>query len=300
MNEGMKCGLWFLGGVALGVLLITVYLVIGLIVVLYWAFSNQSAMVKLYELSGMQNGSRILTTIAMIAWIPNIAIWAISWVFGAGFSIGDLAEFTMWSGQGSALPSLPIFGLLPQAIETNWIRIALMCVPLALACAAGMVVMLFNKGFHIRVGNSDQQIDVKRVVLGFAYPAGAFCISCTVVSVCSSLLFAISSGALGSKHLAHIGVDVISSTRKIGQPTAVGLFSSWLLTLVAVSMFFGIRWIVKRVRESRSGASTAALESDNREVANAARTVTSTINNKEDQGDNNESTDTASSGIGLP
>ncbi len=175
-----------------------------------------------------------------------------------------------------------------------------MCVPLALACAAGMVVMLFNKGFHIRVGNSDQQIDVKRVVLGFAYPAGAFCISCTVVSVCSSLLFAISSGALGSKHLAHIGVDVISSTRKIGQPTAVGLFSSWLLTLVAVSMFFGIRWIVKRVRESRSGASTAALESDNREVANAARTVTSTINNKEDQGDNNESTDTASSGIGLP
>lgn len=43
-----------------------------------------------------------------------------------------------------------------------------MCVPLALACAAGMVVMLFNKGFHIRVGNSDQQIDVKRVVLGFA------------------------------------------------------------------------------------------------------------------------------------
>ena len=43
-------------GVALGVLLITVYLVIGLIVVLYWAFSNQSAMVKLYELSGMQNG----------------------------------------------------------------------------------------------------------------------------------------------------------------------------------------------------------------------------------------------------
>ena len=37
-------------GVALGVLLITVYLGIGLIVVLYWAFSNQSAKVKLYEL----------------------------------------------------------------------------------------------------------------------------------------------------------------------------------------------------------------------------------------------------------
>ena len=56
----------------------------------------------------------------------------------------------------------------------------------------------------------------------------------------------------------------------------------------------------KACPREQGGASTAALESDNREVANAARTVTSTINNKEDQGDNNESTDTASSGIGLP
>ena len=100
--------------------------------------------------------------------------------------------------------------------------------------------------------------------------------------------------------LAHVGVDVIASTRKVGQPTAVGLFSSWLLTLVAVSMFFGIRWGIKRVREGRSGTSAAVLEPNNREIADAARTVTSTINNKEEQGDNNESTDTSSSGIGLP
>ena len=287
-------------GLALGLLLIAVYLVIGLIVVVYWVFSNQSAMVKLYELSGMQNGSRILTTIAMLAWIPNIAIWAVSWVFGAGFSIGDLAEFTMWSGQGTALPSLPIFGLLPSAIEADWVRIALMCIPLALPCIAGIIVMLFNKGFHIRADDADHQIDVKRVVFGLAYPAGTFCMSCVIVSVGSSLLFAISNGALGSKHLAHVGVDVIASTRKVGQPTAVGLFSSWLLTLVAVSMFFGIRWGIKRVREGRSGTSAAVLEPNNREIADAARTVTSTINNKEEQGDNNESTDTSSSGIGLP
>lgn len=287
-------------GLALGLLLIAVYLVIGLIVVVYWVFSNQSAMVKLYELSGMQNGSRILTTIAMLAWIPNIAIWAVSWVFGAGFSIGDLAEFTMWSGQGTALPSLPIFGLLPSAIEADWVRIALMCIPLALPCIAGIIVMLFNKGFHTRADDADHQIDVKRVVFGLAYPAGTFCMSCMIVSVGSSLLFAISNGALGSKHLAHVGVDVIASTRKVGQPTAVGLFSSWLLTLVAVSMFFGIRWGIKRVREGRSGTSAAVLEPNNREIADAARTVTSTINNKEEQGDNNESTDTSSSGIGLP
>ena len=57
---------------------------------------------------------------------------------------------------------------------------------------------------------------------------------------------------------------------------------------------------IKRVREGRSGTSAAVLEPNNREIADAARTVTSTINNKEEQGDNNESTDTSSSGIGLP
>ena len=282
------------------VLMFLYNLLVGLIVVVFWAISNQSSIAKLYELSGMQNGSRILTTISMLAWLPNLMIWAVSWTFGAGFSIGDLAEFTLWTGQGDGLPALPLFGMMPQAVETDWVRIALMCIPLASAFATGMVVMLFNKGFHIRVGESGRNIDVKRVVLSFAYPIAAFSITSAVVSVASSLLFALGNGGLGSKHLAHVGVDVIASTRKVGQPTAMGLFSAWLLTLVAVSMFFGIRWIVKRVRESRSGASTAALESDNREVANAARTVTSTINNKEDQGDNNESTDTASSGIGLP
>ena len=115
---------------------------------------------------------------------------AVSWTFGAGFSIGDLAEFTLWTGQGDGLPALPLFGMMPQAVETDWVRIALMCIPLASAFATGMVVMLFNKGFHIRVGESGRNIDVKRVVLSFAYPIAAFSITSAVVSVASSLLFA--------------------------------------------------------------------------------------------------------------
>ena len=87
-------------GSVLGLLLEAAYLLVGLIVVVFWAISNQSSIAKLYELSGMQNGSRILTTISMLAWLPNLMIWAVSWTFGAGFSIGDLAEFTLWTGQG--------------------------------------------------------------------------------------------------------------------------------------------------------------------------------------------------------
>ena len=227
-------------------------------------------------------------------------IWAVSWAFGAGFSIGDLAEFTLWSGQGTGLPALPIFGLFPQTVETNWVRIALMCIPVAAAFVMGMVVMLFNKGFHIRIGGSEQDIDVRHVVMSFAYPIAAFSIASAVVSVISSLLFSLSNGGLGTKHLAHVGVDVIASTRKVGQPTAVGLFSAWLLTLVAVSIFFAVRWMIRRIREQGRGDVVSASTKTSREETRASRTVSSKNNNKEDQGDNNESTDTKGSGVSLP
>ena len=230
----------------------------------------------------------------------NLMIWAVSWAFGAGFSIGDLAEFTLWSGQGTGLPALPIFGLFPQTVETNWVRIALMCVPVAAAFVMGMVVMLFNKGFHIRIGGSEQDIDVRHVVMSFAYPIAAFSIASAVVSVISSLLFSLSNGGLGTKHLAHVGVDVIASTRKVGQPTAVGLFSAWLLTLVAVSIFFAVRWMIRRIREQGRGDVVSASTKTSREETRASRTVSSKNNNKEDQGDNNESTDTKGSGVSLP
>jgi hypothetical protein len=287
-------------GSLLGLLLVAVYLMIGLVTVVYWCWSNSSAVVNLYELSGMQTGSRILTTIACLAWIPNLVIWSLSWMFGSGFAIGDLASFSLWSSQGTSLPALPVFGVLPQAVETSWIRIALMCIPLAASFVSGLVVMLFNKGFHIRIKDFEKHIDVKHVALGFVYPAGAFCISSALVDVLSSLIFNLSNGSLGTKHLAHIGVDVIVSTRKVGHPTALGLFSAWLLTLVSISAFFGIRWVIRRVREGKPAESAGNSDNNIRESAKTSRTVASTLNNKEEQGDNNEPTDTTSSGIGLP
>ncbi len=287
-------------GSALGLLLIAVYLLIGFVTVVYWCCSNRTAVVNLYELSGMQTGSRILTTIACLVWIPNLVVWSLSWMFGSGFTIGDLASFSLWSGQGTSLPALPVFGVLPQAVETNWVRIALMCVPLVVSFVSGLVVMLFNKGFHIRVKDPEKEVDAKHVVLAFAYPAGAFCISSALVAVVSSVIFSLSNGSLGTKHLAHIGVEVIASTRKVGHPTALGLFSAWLLTLVSVSAFFGIRWAIRRIREGKQAESASDSDNNIRESAKTLRTVVSTLNNKEEQGDNNEPTDTTSSGIGLP
>ena len=219
--------------------------------------------------------------------------------FRAGFSIGDLAEFTLWTGQGDGLPALPLFGMMPQAVETDWVRIALMCIPLASAFATGMVVMLFNKGFHIRVGESGRNIDVKRVVLSFAIRLLLFRLpapSCPWLPACCSPW----ETEAWDRNILRTSRRRDRINRKVGQPTAMGLFSAWLLTLVAVSIFFAIRWMMKRIRE-RGKRETAPESTENsREETRALRTVASNNNNKEDQGDNNESTDTTGSGISLP
>ena len=90
-------------------------------------------MVSLFELSGMENGSRILTTLAMLIWLPNLMLWAISWLFGAGFSIGELANFTLWMGQSNGLPAVPAFGILPEPIADNLWRTVMLEIPLGIA-----------------------------------------------------------------------------------------------------------------------------------------------------------------------
>lgn len=87
-------------GLMVGVIMMGVYLVMGLITVIVWGVLNRSAMDTLFADIGMGTGSRILTTIASLAWLPNLCIWAVSWLFGAGFHIGELATFTLGSGRG--------------------------------------------------------------------------------------------------------------------------------------------------------------------------------------------------------
>ena len=61
-------------GVALAVAILSIYLAIGLITVIVWSVRNHAAVVSLFELSGMETGSRILTTVAMLIWLPNVML----------------------------------------------------------------------------------------------------------------------------------------------------------------------------------------------------------------------------------
>ena len=227
--------------------------IVGFVTVIVWIVMNYDGMFTLFTLMNMGTGSRIMTTIASLAWLPNVMIWALSWLSGAGFAIGDLATFSLWVGGGDGLPSLPAFGLLPQPISDDLARIVVMSVPCAIALAVGIYVIVGKLGFGLlsQLRDNERGFVSKGTVLALAYPAASFCLTAALVSLTSTLCFALSSGSLGKGRLKHIGVAVVQSTQAVGHRIALGLLSAWLCALVGVGLYFGIRWIAMSIRQRR-------------------------------------------------
>lgn len=244
-------------GVLTAAVVALVYLVCGLVTVVVWAVLDWRAVAEVFAMSGMQTGSRVLTTLFCAIWLPNVCIWAVSWLFGGGFAIGELADFSLWVGQSADLPPVPVFGLFPAPVGNDAIRITLMIAPIALGLACGLAAMLAGRGFGIRAGSPDDGPDALRRILEFVRPALAFCLSGALLSVAFTLLFTVSNGSLGFDRLAHVGVDVMVSTRTVIRPIVLGLFMAWLLVAVAAATVYGVRWLMRRRAAAQAGPAQA-------------------------------------------
>lgn len=293
-------------GVIAAALIVALLALAGFATVVVWLVMDYDGALALFDATDMDTGSRIMTSLAMLAWLPNLMAWALSWLAGAGFRIGSIAEFTLWIGQGDGLPALPVFGVLPRAVPDDAVRMALMAVPTAIGFVIGLIVIVSRHGLGLvhalrsaggarkapaanasavpaknaaakdgvakdaaaadpaesaddraaaptEAGASRTPSQSRRLVLMLAYPAGSMSLAAALVSLAATVAFALSNGSLGTGRLAHVGVDVVDSTQAVGHGVALGLLSAWLLALVGVAAYFGIRWTAGRVRDRRSG-----------------------------------------------
>lgn len=276
-------------GVGMAVLIVLTLMTIALVTVIVWVVLDYDGMGTLFAMLHMGMGSRIITTAAMVAWLPNFMIWALSWVSGAGFSIGELAAFSLWVGQSTDLPPLPVFGLLPSPVTSESLRIAFVVMPAAFAFLIALTMILMRRGFGLagRMRGNGESFMSRRTVLELAYPAGACCIAAALVALFSTLCFALSNGSLGTGRLAHVGVDVTQSAQTIGHGVTLGLLAAWLCALIGIAGYFGIRWSAGRIRsrgvrdakdgQSSSGtAETGGMERSSRSFRSRAGDIQST------------------------
>lgn len=298
-------------GVRLGVLIVAIVLLCGLGTVIAWIVLNHHAVDAAFEAMHVQTGSRILMCVMAAAWLPNLMLWAVSWLFGAGFSIGDLATYTLTEGSAAHLPALPIFRLFPQPVADPTIRLCVTLIPLVVGVVLGLLVLVAKRGFGLRPLQADAD-DRRDLLFAYAYPVGAFCITSVVVSLLCTLLYALSDGALGTKHLASVGVDVRHATNATARPCALGLFLAWGTMLLLTAIVLAVRALIARrgatesgseaPRKARSVSSQQETDGDDptEKKRSGARVADPNHQPKEKQGDDNEPTATTSIGIGLP
>ena len=167
--------------------------------------------------------------------------------------------------------------------------------PLAIAALVGLLAVFLPQGFACRPLNIRNSSTRGPVLVSLIYSAGSFCLSAMLISLASTLLFALSNGSLGDHRLAHIGVDVMASTRVVGHSTALGFTAAWLLALIGTALVFSIGWLVGRINDSRTTAATPKTV-----IVRQARSLASQPQeSKEEQDDKHEPTDPSGTGLGL-
>lgn len=127
---------------------IAAYSVEAVTIVVCWLIMNHEAMGKVFAMTNMPMGSRIITTLLSMFWLPNLCAWGLSWMFGAGFALGNLGTFTLWSGSAHDLPPVPIFGIFPQAVSEEWARTVLLVIPLLTGLIIGFLELASSHGFN--------------------------------------------------------------------------------------------------------------------------------------------------------
>jgi hypothetical protein len=151
-----------------------------------------------------------------LAYLPNLALWAGSWLAGPGFAVGTGTAVTPWETDLGALPAVPVLGALPGS-PAAWLPVVL-AVPVLAGGAAG--VWLARRHPETR---SWPALAVDAVICG------------GLTGLAGGLLAALAAGAGGPGRMAELG----PTPHWVGLALAVEVAAGCLLGLLAASRVSG-------------------------------------------------------------
>ena len=268
---------------------VLVYTIVSCIAVIVWSFVGYENVESFFTVLGMQQGSRILTTIACLAWLPNIALWALSWICGAGFSVGSVAHFAIGVAKYKHMPPVPVFGIFPHAISNHSQQmLVLSAVPAALFVLS-LVILFLKKGCNIRVHISDKQIDYKKSLIDFGVSAVVLVCVASLSTIVMNILFNCCNGSLGQYRLKNIGVKAVESVQAVGHYTLLPFIAAWLVSLVGICLAYLILWSFNVVKDKYFAHNKDSVHNKDSEKS---KSKLRTIANKSDA--NNSAVDNSS------
>ncbi|TFD59947.1 hypothetical protein E3T39_09735 [Cryobacterium suzukii] len=198
------------GGIAAaaGVLIVSAVAVAVLIAV------NYATIIGLYEAvqAGIFGGATI--TLAQLALIPNLVIWAAAWFVGPGIALGVGTTISPIGTVVGTLPGLPLFGALPQGTPTYGF------LGLLAPVLIGFVFAVVTRQFLDRAG-LPERTTLAHVLTGLGMGIVAGALLC--------LLAWWSAGAMGPGRLVEVGPNPLLvgalAAAEIGVAAALGMLA---------------------------------------------------------------------------
>ncbi|SEM91797.1 DUF6350 family protein [Cryobacterium luteum] len=193
---------------AAGVLIVSAVAVAALIAV------NYATIIGLYEAvqAGVFGGATI--TLAQLALIPNLVIWAAAWFVGPGIALGVGTSVSPIGTVVGTLPGLPLFGALPQGTPAYGF------LGLLVPVLIGFIVAVVTRQYLDRPG-VPERTTLEHVLtgLGMGVVAGALL----------GVLAWWSAGAMGPGRLVEVGPDPLLvgalAAAEIGVAAALGMLA---------------------------------------------------------------------------
>ncbi|MET4781186.1 DUF6350 family protein [Glaciihabitans sp. UYNi722] len=121
-----------------GAVAASMVLVVSALLVAVLLLTSYAKIISLYE--GMHAGllGGIAVTVGQFAFLPNLVIWAASWLVGPGFAVGTGSSVGPLGTSLGPIPGVPILGALPSG-DLGWGFLGLL-VPVLAGFAAAIVL----------------------------------------------------------------------------------------------------------------------------------------------------------------
>lgn len=148
---------------------------------------------RLYQSLSLSFLGGIMLTLGQLAIMPNLIIYGLAWITGAGFSIGAGSIVSPLVSQLGPLPALPLFAALPTAGFDRGILFGILPV-----LAALLATLLVRKSTEKMRWEFASRFSAAAVLAG---------LSALVSAVLAFALAAVASGSLGPGRFVQVGIS---------------------------------------------------------------------------------------------
>lgn len=131
----------------------------------------------------------VVLAVVQLGYLPNLVVWALTWVSGVGFSVGAGSRFAPDAVVPGSLPAVPLLGMLPAETVHG---IAAAVLPLVLALVGVLAGLVLHRRWAAR---------------RWWHPAAAAGLLAGVVAVLVALVVTAASGPAGPGRMAVVGAE---------------------------------------------------------------------------------------------